>query len=123
MGLALGFVVGGQLFSFHTDLISDSGLTSESTLQCGSEPGGLLLSFVWAMICGISILCYPPSINKKKTVCSAENEKQDSQKSYLLKSLSDEFISLLKNPTYVLISVAVAVDAILVSGMASFMPK
>ena len=124
IGPAIGFVLGGQLLSLHTDFITDSGLTSYSSLWVGAWWPGFLLSAAWALICGLCILCYPSNINKKKkSPTSDTNIEVDADKKNMFKTLSDEFLSLMKNATYGLLCVAVAIDAIIVSGMASFLPK
>ena len=122
IGPAIGFVLGGQLLSFHTDFVADSGLTSSSSLWVGAWWPGFLLTFTWALVCGLCLLCYPRSINRRRNTCAvtaADKEKSESA----VRGLSTEFLSLLQNPTYMLISVAAALDAIIVSGLASFMPK
>jgi len=124
IGPAIGFVLGGQLLSLHTDFITYSGLTSYSSLWVGAWWPGFLLSAAWALICGLCILCYPSNINKKKkSPTSDTNIEVDADKKNMFKTLSDEFLSLMKNATYGLLCVAVAIDAIIVSGMASFLPK
>ena len=122
IGPAIGFILGGQLLSFHTDFLLDSGLTSSSSLWVGAWWPGFLLTFVWAIICGFCLLCYPRSINRKRNTCQVSPDKKKENQNFG-ESFFHEFLSLIKNPTYMLLSVAVALDAIIVSGMASFMPK
>ena len=120
IGPAIGFVLGGQLLSLHTDFITDSGLTSSSSLWVGAWWPGFLITFVWSLVCGLCLLCYPGSINRKRNTCAVPEEKREKS---VMQDLSGAFFSLLRNPTYMLISVAAALDAIIVSGLASFMPK
>ena len=118
IGPAVGYVMGGQLLSIHTDLITDSSLTTSSSLWVGAWWPGFLVTFTAALLTSFFVLCYPSSINRKKNTCQKQK-----QKTNVLAKLTQDIINLLKNPVYVFISLAIAIDAIIVSGLAAFLPK
>ena len=118
IGPAVGYVIGGQLLSIHTDFITDSSITSSSSLWVGAWWPGFLLTFTLAVLTSFCVLCYPSSINQQRNTC-----RQPKQKTNVLAKLFQDIISLLRNPVFVLISLAVAVDSIIVSGLAAFLPK
>ena len=120
IGPALGYVLGGQLLSLHTDFITDSAITSSSSLWVGAWWPGFLVTFTGAVLTSFCVLCYPSSINRKRNTAQKPREKTENN---VMRSLSRDISKLLTNPVYVLISLAIAVDAIIVSGLAAFLPK
>ena len=103
IGPAIGYVVGGQLLSLHTDLVADSGLSPASSLWVGAWWPGFLITFTASLLCGSFILCYPSSINRKRNTCLEPDHLTSSPG--MLTELRTSFASLFTNPTWVLISV------------------
>jgi len=118
IGPAIGYVLGGQLLSIHTDLLDDSGLTPESSLWVGAWWPGFLITFSLSLVCGFIIFCYPRSINRKKM--KSISEKSDSG---LAEALPKYLWSLVTNPTYMFVSLASGIDGLVISGLAAFLPK
>ena len=110
------------MLSFHTDFISNSGLTESSSLWVGAWWPGFLLTFMMALLSGFFILCYPSIINKNNN-CQKQSISSSDKKENLVVNFGKEILSLLKNLTYVLVSLAMSVDAIIVAGLATFLPK
>lgn len=121
IGPAIGYVLGGQLLSIHTDLVDDSGLTPASSLWVGAWWPGFLITFVMSIVCGICIFCYPNSINRKKNTC-IKPEKSDDSPSFA-KALPSALWNLICNPTYMFVSLASGIDGLIISGLAAFLPK
>eukprot|EP00092_Neocalanus_flemingeri_P074323 GFUD01091869.1.p1 GENE.GFUD01091869.1~~GFUD01091869.1.p1 ORF type:complete len:690 (-),score=109.23 GFUD01091869.1:36-2105(-) len=121
IGPAIGYVIGGQLLSIHTDLVNDSGLTPEASIWVGAWWPGFLITFIMSIVCGFCIFCYPSSINRKKNTC-IKPEKSDESPGFV-KALPSALWSLLSNPTYMFVSLASGVDGLVISGLAAFLPK
>ena len=126
IGPAIGFVLGSQLLHFHTNFLTDSGITSASTLWVGAWWPGFLISSTMAVICSLCIGCFPKSINKTKMTSfiiasknpdNMETENLDSkEKNSIFGNLTDEIFCLLKNATFVSLSLAISMDAMIISG-------
>jgi len=121
IGPAVGYVLGGQLLSIHTDLVYDSGLTPSSSLWVGAWWPGFLITFILSIICSFCIFCYPSSINRKKNTC-IKQEKTESSPGFV-SALPTALWSLLSNPTYMFVSLASGIDGLIISGLAAFLPK
>ena len=105
--------------SFHTDFITDSGLTPLSSLWVGAWWPGFLFSFLGAALCGFLIFCYPRRINKHHTISKTEEDKSQS----IVKGLKEVLLKTLTNPLYILISLAIGADSMLLAGLSAFLPK
>lgn len=121
IGPAVGYVLGGQLLSIHTDLVYHSGLTPASSLWVGAWWPGFLITFILSIICSFCIFCYPSSINRKRNTC-VKQEKVESPPSFM-SALPSALWSLVTNPTYMFVSLASGVDGLIISGLAAFLPK
>jgi len=121
IGPAVGYVLGGQLLSLHTDLVDDSGLTPSSSLWVGAWWPGFLITFILSIICSFCIFCYPSSINRKRNTCIKE-EKATSSTSFV-SALPSAILSLVTNATYMFVSLASGIDGLVISGLAAFLPK
>ena len=113
---------GGKLLSFHTDFIPDSGLTPLSSLWVGAWWPGFLFSFLGAALCGFLIFCYPSRINKHQTLSRTEQTDVDKSQS-IIQGLKNVLLKTLSNPLYILISLAVGADSMLLAGLSAFLPK
>ena len=114
--------LGGKLLSFHTDFIPDSGLTPLSSLWVGAWWPGFLFSFLGAALCGFLIFCYPSRINKHQTLSRTEQTDVDKSQS-IIQGLKNVLLKTLSNPLYILISLAVGADSMLLAGLSAFLPK
>ena len=115
--MSSSFIIGGKLLSFHTDFLTDSGLTPGSPLWVGAWWPGFLITFLGSLACGLIILCYPRNISKYQS-----NTGDDSSDS-LIHSLVASLRATLLNPLFISVSLALASDGFIVSGLAAFLPK
>ncbi|XP_023328222.1 solute carrier organic anion transporter family member 4A1 isoform X2 [Eurytemora carolleeae] len=120
IGPALGYVVGGFLLNLHTDLISDSGLTPESSLWVGAWWPGFLVSFILAFICSSLLFCYPPSVSVKG---NGPKKSNDVLSRLSLTQLPGYLGHLFTNPTYLCVTIGQAMDGLTIAGLSAFLPK
>ena len=118
IGPALGYVLGGHMLSLHTDLTRHSSLTPASSLWVGAWWPGFFLTGVVAILTGICIHLYPPSINRKRDTAVKVMDSGEREKGFL-----GSLFSLLSNPTYLLLAMASGGDGAIISGYAAFLPK
>jgi len=122
VGPAVGYVVGGMLLSQHTDLIAGSGLSPSSSAWVGAWWPGFLLTFAMSTLCAAFIFLFPSSLTPRGLALKTKPE-SSSQKEKKVAELLRYTRSLFSNPTYMLISIAQAIDSFTIAGLSAFLPK
>ena len=120
LGPAAGFVLGGQLLNFHTDLINDSDITSASSLWVGAWWPGFLVTSIGSLFCASCLFSFPRSLKQNSEV---EKDVQPDQSSLDSEEILKHFKSLLTNFAYMLIALSDAVDFLILTGLSTFFPK
>ncbi|KAF2356664.1 Organic anion transporter polypeptide OATP [Trinorchestia longiramus] len=138
VGPAIGYVMGGQFLNIyidapHTDP-SSLGLSTESDRWLGGWWMGFLLSGCASMLVAWPLLGFPAVLSDHEDrteipKASSKRERQDSTTSATVAAFKDlgDFPSatraLMSNVTFVALSLAGAMEGILLTGFATFIPK
>jgi len=120
VGPALGYVVGGQLLSVHTDLTDSSGLTPHSSQWVGAWWPGFLVSCVMAIICSSILFFFPESLVEKD---AEELSPTKSSKKFSLDKLPKYLVDLMSNATFLCVSIGQSMDSFAITGLSAFLPK
>lgn len=136
IGPALGYILGGQFLKIYTDLSVDAsalGLTPSSGVWVGAWWIGFVVSSVTAILAAIPISAFPKVLPgslklqaQKKSEMHQKLQKSEAVQSGFgarAKDLPASFKILITNPTFVFLSLAGATEGMLVSGLATFLPK
>ena len=122
VGPALGYMLGGQLLTLHTDFIKEA--EPSHSLWVGAWWPGFLATFAGAVTVGCVILCYPRAINRNAKTAASSNQTEASPD--ILTNILDIINilrSLLTNPVYMFVTLAISVDGFILGGMTAFLPK
>ena len=122
VGPALGYMLGGQLLTLHTDFIKEA--EPSHSLWVGAWWPGFLVTFVGAVTVGFIILCYPPAIKRNRNTAATSDQTESSPD--ILTNLLDIINilrSLLTNPVYMFVTLGISVDGFILGGMTAFLPK
>lgn len=135
LGPAAGYLVGGALLNIYTEIGHWTELTTESPMWVGAWWVGFLGAGAAAFLIAIPILGYPRQLPGSQRyvvmrVSETQQLKNNSHKTAsnpdfgkTLKDLPLSIWLLLKNPTFILLCLAGATEATLVTGMSTFGPK
>lgn len=132
VGPAAGYVIGGQLLLFYTDMFvvdsSTLGLTPHSKVWVGAWWIGFVFMAAFCLLLAIPILAYPralPGSEKLEKVSEAHRGDTDKQKQPFtkIKEIPKALAVLLKNPTFFFLNLAGASEGLVISGFAVFLPK
>ncbi|XP_003421844.3 solute carrier organic anion transporter family member 4A1 isoform X2 [Loxodonta africana] len=135
LGPAAGYLVGGALLNIYTEVGRRTALTTESPLWVGAWWVGFLGAGAAAFLITIPILGYPRQLPGAQhyvvTRASESHQLKDSGPRTTAnpdfgKTVWDLPLSiwiLLKNPTFILLCLAGAMEAMLIAGMSTFGPK
>ncbi|XP_053695450.1 solute carrier organic anion transporter family member 4A1 [Sabethes cyaneus] len=132
VGPAAGYVIGGQLLLFYTDMfVVDSsalGLTPHSKVWVGAWWIGFVFMAAFCLLLAIPILAYPrtlPGSEKLEKVSEAHKGDADQNKQTFTKirEIPKALVALLKNPTFFFLNLAGASEGLVISGFAVFLPK
>ncbi|XP_058818487.1 solute carrier organic anion transporter family member 4A1 [Topomyia yanbarensis] len=132
VGPAAGYVIGGQLLLFYTDMfVMDSsalGLTPHSKVWVGAWWIGFVFMAAFCLLLAIPILAYPralPGSEKLEKVSEAHkgDADQDKQTFTKIREIPKALVALLKNPTFFFLNLAGASEGLVISGFAVFLPK
>ncbi|XP_055547959.1 solute carrier organic anion transporter family member 4A1 [Wyeomyia smithii] len=132
VGPAAGYVIGGQLLLFYTDMfVVDSsilGLTPHSKVWVGAWWIGFVFMAAFCLLLAIPILAYPralPGSDKLEKVSEAHKGDADQNKQTFTKirEIPKALVALLKNPTFFFLNLAGASEGLVISGFAVFLPK
>ncbi|XP_055599366.1 solute carrier organic anion transporter family member 4A1 [Uranotaenia lowii] len=133
VGPAAGYVIGGQLLLFYTDMfVVDSsvlGLTPHSKVWVGAWWIGFVFMAAFCLLLAIPILAYPrtlPGSEKLEKVSEAHKGDTDAegQKAFTkIREIPVALAALLKNPTFFFLNLAGASEGLVISGFAVFLPK
>ncbi|PNI36372.1 SLCO4A1 isoform 2 [Pan troglodytes] len=135
LGPAAGYLIGGALLNIYTEMGRRTELTTESPLWVGAWWVGFLGSGAAAIFTAVPILGYPrqlPGSQRYAVMRAAEmHQLKDSSRGEASnpdfgKTIRDLPLSiwlLLKNPTFILLCLAGATEATLITGMSTFSPK
>lgn len=136
IGPALGYILGGQFLKIYTDFSVDAsalGLTPSSGVWVGAWWIGFVVSSVTAVLAAIPISAFPKTLPgsvklqmQKKSEMHQKLQKSEAVQSGFgarAKDLPASFKILITNPTFVFLSLAGATEGMLVSGLATFLPK
>ena len=124
VGPALGYMLGGQLLTLHTDFIQE--VEPGHSLWVGAWWPGFLATFAGAVTVGCVILCYPASINRKRNTAARSESDPPGRSPDIVTNLVDILQilrSLATNPVYMFVTLAIAVDAFILGGVTAFLPK
>lgn len=135
-GPALGYILGGQFLKIYTDIGVDTdrlGLTPSSTVWVGAWWIGFVLAAGIGLLVAIPLAGFPKILPgalkvQAEKVSEMHQKLKDSEAvqsgfGTTLRDLPASFKYLLCNPTFVFLSLAGASEGMLVSGLATFMPK
>lgn len=138
IGPALGFVLGGIILSIYVDPWDQipPGLTEESPSWVGAWWIGFLIASVLALILSFITFLYPSRLRGYREVDIIRKEEivktsfgipfefeSTSSYSALIKDIPRQLLLLLKNPTFIFISLSIAAGEFIVDGIANFLPK
>ncbi|UYV75934.1 SLCO4A1 [Cordylochernes scorpioides] len=136
IGPALGYLTGGQFLQMYTDVGVDAhslGLTPASSVWVGAWWISFVLSTFIGVLVALPILSFPktlPGFSKIQAEKVSEMHKklQNSEAvqsgfGVKLRDLPRSLRFLMTNPTFVFLSLAGATEGMLVSGLATFLPK
>ncbi|XP_055641042.1 solute carrier organic anion transporter family member 4A1 [Toxorhynchites rutilus septentrionalis] len=132
VGPAAGYVIGGQLLLFYTDMFvvdsSSLGLTPHSKVWVGAWWIGFVFMAAFCLLLALPILAYPralPGSEKLEKVSEAHKGDVGQQKQTFTKirEIPTALAALLKNPTFFFLNLAGASEGLVISGFAVFLPK
>uniref|UniRef100_G1RFQ6 Solute carrier organic anion transporter family member n=1 Tax=Nomascus leucogenys TaxID=61853 RepID=G1RFQ6_NOMLE len=135
LGPAAGYLIGGALLNIYTEMGRRTELTTESPLWVGAWWVGFLGSGAAAFFTAVPILGYPrqlPGSQRYAVIRAAEmhqlkdGSRGEASNPDFGKTIRDLPLSiwlLLKNPTFILLCLAGATEATLITGMSTFSPK
>ncbi|CAL1299379.1 unnamed protein product [Larinioides sclopetarius] len=136
IGPAVGYVIGGQFLKLYVDVgvdASELGLTSSSSVWVGAWWIGFIFTAILGALVAIPLTAFPKTLPgalrikaEKKTEMHQKLQNSEAVQSGFgtsLKDLPSSFRFLLTNPTFVFLSLAGATEGMLVSGLATFLPK
>lgn len=136
IGPAMGYILGGEFLKIYTDVTADSsklGLTTSSGVWVGAWWIGFVVSSLLAVLAAIPISAFPKVLPgslrvqaQKKSEMHQKLKKSEAVRSGFgarAKDLPASFKMLILNPTFVFLSLAGATEGMLVSGLATFLPK
>lgn len=136
IGPALGYILGGQFLKIYSDISVDAsalGLTPSSGVWVGAWWIGFVVSSVTAVLAAIPISAFPKVLPgtlkiqaQKKSEMHQKLQKSEAVQSGFgarARDLPASFKILITNPTFVFLSLAGATEGMLVSGLATFLPK
>lgn len=135
-GPALGYILGGQFLKLYTDIGVDTdalGLTSASSVWVGAWWIGFVMAAGIGVLVAIPLAGFPKVLPgalkiQAEKVSEMHQKLKDSQAAQSgfgtkLSDLPASFKYLMCNPTFLFLSLAGASEGMLVSGLATFMPK
>uniref|UniRef100_A0A336MXI9 Solute carrier organic anion transporter family member n=1 Tax=Culicoides sonorensis TaxID=179676 RepID=A0A336MXI9_CULSO len=133
IGPAVGYVLGGQLLLFYTDMFTvdatELGISPASKSFVGAWWLGFVVMALFCFLLAIPILAFPPSLPdyeklQKERVSEAHNLKKDEKKQFTkLREIPKALLALLKNPAFFFLNLAGASEGLVISGFAVFLPK
>ncbi|KAG8194345.1 hypothetical protein JTE90_029217 [Oedothorax gibbosus] len=136
IGPAVGYVIGGQFLKLYVDIGVDPvelGLTSSSSVWVGAWWIGFIFTALLGILVAIPLTAFPKTLpgaqrikSEKKTEMHQKLQNSEAVQSGFgtsLRDLPSSFRFLLTNPTFVFLSLAGATEGMLVSGLATFLPK
>ena len=132
VGPAIGYMLGGSLLELYVDfesLAAEIPFSSSDQLWVGAWWVGFVVAWVMCWVCALILFCYPAMIPSSPNSCSkitaldqVDSEINDKSENVLMQ-IPKMILALLKNPTYMLISMGTAFDGIALSGLSTFLPK
>ncbi|XP_053675712.1 solute carrier organic anion transporter family member 4A1 [Anopheles nili] len=135
VGPAAGYVIGGQLLLFYTDMFvvdaTTLGLTPHSKVWVGAWWIGFVFMAAFCLLLAIPILAYPsalPGSEKLQKVSEAhrgdDGDGERRQETFTkIKQIPRALLALLRNPTFFFLNLAGASEGLVISGFAVFLPK
>lgn len=132
LGPALGFLVAGYFLSVFVDLkdVSSIGLTSQSSMWIGAWWVGFLVAAVLGAIVTIPMAAFPkhlPSFHQCQMVRRlhgrSKGNDEDTTYGQYVSDLPRAILALLKNATFVMLTLASATEAMVGTAVAAFSVK
>ncbi|XP_064480881.1 solute carrier organic anion transporter family member 4A1-like [Ornithodoros turicata] len=136
IGPAMGYILGGQFLKIYTDVGANAsllGLTTSSGVWVGAWWLGFVVSAFLAFLAALPISAFPKILPgslriqaQKKSEMHQKLEKSQAAQSGFgskAKDLPASLAMLILNPTFAFLSLAGATEGMLVSGLATFLPK
>ena len=119
IGPAVGYVLGGQLLTIHTDFLQE--MVPNHSLWVGAWWPGFLVTFLGSFVIGLVMICYPSSINRKRNT-SIKTEQSEGARD-IVRNLVTILSSLFTNPVYIFLSLGIGLDGFILGGLTAFLPK
>ncbi|KAM9296206.1 solute carrier organic anion transporter family member 4A1 [Gastrophryne carolinensis] len=133
VGPAIGYLLGGFFLNMYTEITSPTHLRPENPLWVGAWWIGFLGAGASAFLISFPILGYPQQLpGSQRYVVMRVSEahqvkdashKPDSDFGKTIKDLPKSVLMLLKNPTFIFLCLAGAMEATLITGVSTFGPK
>ncbi|KFM61342.1 Solute carrier organic anion transporter family member 4A1, partial [Stegodyphus mimosarum] len=136
IGPAVGYLIGGQFLKIYVDIGVDPtelGLTSSSSVWVGAWWIGFIFTAILGALVAIPLTAFPKTLPgalrikaEKKTEMHQKLQNSEAVQTGFgtsLRDLPSSLRFLLTNPTFVFLSLAGATEGMLVSGLATFLPK
>uniref|UniRef100_H2Y4Q4 Solute carrier organic anion transporter family member n=1 Tax=Ciona savignyi TaxID=51511 RepID=H2Y4Q4_CIOSA len=129
LGPAMGFILGGQFLTIYTNLSESVNISESSSLWVGAWWLGFMGGGVVVVLLSVPILMLPKQLPGTSHVrVGRENEVHGGQRGFpgVRNTWTDVWTSgmvLLRNPTFILVTLAGTMDSALVMGIATFGPK
>ncbi|KAJ8322339.1 hypothetical protein KUTeg_000810 [Tegillarca granosa] len=137
LGPALGYLIGGQFLNIYVDFdVSEShrgSLTPDDPRWVGAWWLGYIFASVLSLLVAIPISAFGKELPSASTVRStrvsqayahdSDEKDTETQQKRSYRDLPQIVMSLLKNPVFILLTLAGSVEGLSTSGFATFLPK
>ncbi|XP_078492244.1 solute carrier organic anion transporter family member 4A1 [Ciona intestinalis] len=130
LGPAMGFLLGSRFLTIYTNLGEIVEITESSSLWIGAWWLGFIVGGVLLIILSIPILMLPKQLpNTEDARMGRENEihggkmGEDGIGGSRFSHIWHSIVVLLRNPTFILVTLAATMDSCLVVGLTTFGPK
>ena len=147
VGPAMGYILGGSFLGIYVDFSFwnlDIPLKTSGETWVGAWWVGFVISWIMSWLCALAIFCYPALLpintasfnNISPNIQSGSDSNRNfngttqaypnlptNRSRNILVEIPLSILSLLKNPTYLFISIAEAFDALSITGLSTFIPK
>ncbi|CAK8679887.1 solute carrier organic anion transporter family member 4A1-like [Clavelina lepadiformis] len=134
LGPAFGFLLGGRFLKTYTDITTSVSITEDSSLWIGAWWFGFLIGGIVIIVMSFPILMFPKQlpgtaglrVNRETEMHQDKMAIQvasDNSFGHRLGDVWRSVVLLMRNPTYLMVSLAISFDAGLVLSLTTFGPK